>query len=71
MEGCIHTFERQVSRVEKIGRALEIPFNERKKFESSGEDDDDSLENAINYWLQTECYTPVTDRNIFWNITIV
>ena len=44
----------------KIGRALGIPSNERKKFKTSGEDDDDRLENAIEYWLETECYTPVT-----------
>ena len=44
----------------KIGRALEIPPNERKKFKYSGEDDDDCLENVIEYWLQNECYTPVT-----------
>ena len=43
----------------KIGRELKIPPNERQKFESSG-DDDDRLEKVINYWLQTECYTPVT-----------
>ena len=44
----------------KIGRALGVPSNERKKFKSPGEDDDDCLENVIEYWLQTECYTPVT-----------
>ena len=44
----------------RIGRALEIPFNEREKFDSSGKDDDDCLEKVINYWSETECYTPVT-----------
>ena len=43
-----------------IGRALEIPFNQRKELDSSGKDDDDCLENVIEYWLETECYTPVT-----------
>ena len=44
----------------KIGRALKIPPNERKKFESPGKDDDDRLEKVINCWLQMESYTPFT-----------